>query len=179
MRKFISLLLSTVILWLFGSSSLGYVTAEEVIVETENTLNVYEYSDELQKFLSSNWEYGTTPESTGSETESTETIINTNRLIVTTNTNEPLEDDYGAVDKLEGYNNWHIMQYQDYDSAINAYNNYLTQPYVKYVEFDEILYLEEPDDEEIALLATSISTWGATKVKSAEALSALNKSKIS
>lgn len=179
MRKFISLLLSTVILWLFGSSSLGYVTAEEVIVETENTLNVYEYSDELQKFLSSNWEYGTTPESTGSETESTETIINTNRLIVTTNTNEPLEDDYGAVDKLEGYNNWHIMQYQDYDSAINAYNNYLTQPYVKYVEFDEFLYLEEPDDEEIALLATSISTWGATKVKSAEALSALNKSKIS
>lgn len=179
MRKFISLLLSTVILWLLGSSSLGYVTAEEVIVETENTLNVYEYSDELQKFLSSNWEYGTTPESTGSETESTETIINTNRLIVTTNTNEPLEDDYGAVDKLEGYNNWHIMQYQDYDSAINAYNNYLTQPYVKYVEFDEILYLEEPDDEEIALLATSISTWGATKVKSAEALSALNKSKIS
>ncbi len=71
------------------------------------------------------------------------------------------------------------MQYQDYDSAVNAYNNYLTQPYVKYVEFDEILYLEEPDDEEIALLATSISTWGATKVKSAEALSALNKSKIS
>ena len=179
MRKFISLLLSTVILWLFGSSSLGYVTAEEVIVETENTLNVYEYSDELQKFLSSNWEYGTTPESIGSETESTETIINTNRLIVTTNTNEPLEDDYGAVDKLEGYNNWHIMQYQDYDSAINAYNNYLTQPYVKHVEFDEILYLEEPDDEEIALLATSISTWGATKVKSAEALNALNKSKIS
>ena len=88
---------------------------------------------------------GTTPESTGSETESTEVIINTNRLIVTTNTNEPLEDDYGAVDKLEGYINWHIMQYQDYDSAVNAYNNYLTQPYVKYIEFDEILCLEEPD----------------------------------
>ncbi len=179
MRKIISLLLSIVILVSFGSGSLGYVTAEDAIAETENILNVYEYSDELQEFLSSNWEYGTTPESTGSENESTEVFINTNRLIVTTNTNEPLEDDYGAVDKLEGYNNWHIMQYQDYDSSVNAYNNYLTHPNVEHVEFDEILYLEEPDDEEIALLATSISTWGATKVKSAEAINTLNKSKIS
>ena len=179
MRKFISLLLSIVVFVSLGNGSLGYVTAEETVAETENILTVHEYSDELQIFLSNNWEYGTTPDSTGSENESTDVIINTNRLIVTTNTNEPLKDDYGAVDKLEGYNNWHIMQYQDYDSAVNAYNNYLIQPYVEYVEFDEILYLEEPDDEEIALLATSISTWGATKVKSAEAISALNKSKIS
>lgn len=179
MRKTFSLLLSLVMLFSLESSSLDYAMAEEITEEAENILTVYEYSDELQEFLTGNWEYGTTLESTGSENESTDAIINTNRLIVTTNTNEPLEDDYGAVDKLEGYNNWHIMQYQDYDSAVNAYNNYSSQPYVEYVEFDEILYLEEPDDEEIALLATSISTWGATKVKSTEAISALNKSKIS
>lgn len=179
MRKTLSLLLSLVMLFSLGSSSLDYAMAEEIIENAENILTVYEYSAELQEFLASNWEYGTTLESTGSDSGSTEVVINTNRLIVTTNTNEPLPDYYGAVDKLEGYNNWHIIQYQNYDSAVNAYNNYLSQPYVEFVEFDEILYLEEPDDEEIALLATSISTWGSTKVKSAEAISALNKSKIS
>lgn len=39
--------------------------------------------------------------------------------------------------------------------------------------------MEESSDEEIELFATSTSTWGATKVKSAEAISVLDKSKIS
>lgn len=178
MRKFASLLLSIALLGIFGSNFWGYVVAEEAITESENIMTVYEYSDELQEFLSNNWAYGTLPEDTSSDNGNTDNVMNTNRLIVTTDSNKTLQDDYGAVDKLEGYNNWHIMQYQNYDSAVNAYNNYLVQDYVKYVEFDKIITLEESDDEEFALLATSISTWGATKVKSAEAISALNKAKI-
>ena len=56
MRKIISLMLSIVILFSLVCSSFEYAMAEEIVEETENIMTVYDYSDELQKFLSSNWE---------------------------------------------------------------------------------------------------------------------------
>ncbi|MCL2508058.1 MAG: S8 family serine peptidase [Oscillospiraceae bacterium] len=60
----------------------------------------------------------------------------TNRLIVKTGSNEPLDEDCGAVSKIEGYRNLHIFQYADEQSAEAAFSYFEAQPETVYVEYD-------------------------------------------
>lgn len=66
----------------------------------------------------------------------------TNRLIVKTETNEPLNNYYGAVNVVEGYDCLHFLQYQNRTQAENAYIKF-NFANVKYVEYDFYITLSE------------------------------------
>lgn len=78
----------------------------------------------------------------------------THRLIVKTKTNVPLDDYYGAVAVVEGYDCLHFLQYQNKVQAENAYISF-TFDDVEYVEYD--FYM--PLGEEIGLsIADELNT---------------------
>lgn len=58
-----------------------------------------------------------------------------NRLIVKTDSNEPLEETYGAIATLDGYNNLHILQYETQTQTENAFANF-SRSDAEYVEYD-------------------------------------------
>lgn len=58
-----------------------------------------------------------------------------NRLIVKTDSNEPLEETNGAYDVYEGYDSLHILQYISSNDADNAYADFCDSD-VEYVEYD-------------------------------------------
>lgn len=66
----------------------------------------------------------------------------TNRLIVKTDTNEELKENYGATDSVEGYKGIHIFQYDTATATQNAYQNFLHDD-IEYVEYDFYIKLTE------------------------------------
>lgn len=169
-KKYLSLILVCTILILTVSLT-AYGTEEEIAQTTT------EFSNELESFLADNSQYSSTIEIPDSTENENYIFINTNRLIVSTNSNDPLDNTFGAVDELNGYNNWHILQYASEESAATAFECFSTmQNDINYVEYDKILNtystLTYSSDSE------SLS-WGATKVKSIDAIKALKKSSIS
>lgn len=82
-----------------------------------------------------------------------------NRIIVKTQTNDTLPDDQGAIDKVEGWNSIHILQYSSEDEVQNALDFYLTQPYVKYAEKDHYVQIIPESTEEKYVLREPLS-WG-------------------
>ncbi len=169
-KKYLSLILACTILILTVSLT-AYGTEEEIAQTTT------EFSNELESFLADNSQYSSTIEIPDSTENENYIFINTNRLIVSTNSNDPLDNTFGAVDELNGYNNWHILQYANEESAATAFECFSTmQNDINYVEYDKILNtystLTYSSDSE------SLS-WGATKVKSIDAIKALKKSSIS
>ena len=143
--------------------------------EEEQLKSATEFSSELELFLADNSQYSSSevsPES-GDSTENVD--VNTNRLIVSTYSNDTIENTCGALDCIEGYNNWHILQYDSIEATASAYNYYSNQDYVNYVEYDEIIDWELPEPD-YSSDSSSIS-WGADKVESVKAVTVLNKSK--
>lgn len=69
-------------------------------------------------------------------------LMYTYRLIVKTETNEPLNDYYGAVAVVEGYDCLHFLQYQNRTQAENAYISFKFAG-VKHVEYDFYIALSE------------------------------------
>lgn len=59
----------------------------------------------------------------------------TNRLIVKTKTNKPLNNYYGAIAVVEGYDGLHFLQYQNKTQAQNAYISFSFEE-IEYVEYD-------------------------------------------
>ncbi len=96
------------------------------------------FSERLKDFLANNSSYTTIECVDGEDT------VLTNRLVVSTNSNEPIENDMGAVDKLEGSYNWHFFQYSDKASVEEAYHYYEKQDYVNYVETDDVVEIYDP-----------------------------------
>ncbi|MCL2508768.1 MAG: S8 family serine peptidase [Oscillospiraceae bacterium] len=90
---------------------------------------------------------------TNGETEDEETaseIVNTNRLIVKTVSNSALPNDCNAVAKVEGYQNLHVLQYEDAVASASAFDYFDSLSYVEYVEYDNLISLANtvfPDPE--------------------------------
>ncbi len=173
LKRCLSVLLSAILLSSF--SSVAYCTEEQPLDSTE-------FSVELEAFLSENSKYSTTLEIPDSEEIESDALINTNRLIVSTNSNQALENTCGAVSCLEGFNNWHILQYACEDDTVAAYNFYSSQDYVNYVELDEIIEFQEKAESDTLIETYSSDTkslsWGADRVESLSAISSFKKAKI-
>ena len=75
-------------------SLMAYSTEEEI------TKTATEFSCELELFLADNSQYSSTIETPDSTENENCIFINTNRLIVSTNSNDPLDNTFGAVDEL-------------------------------------------------------------------------------
>ena len=118
-KKIISLIIS---LFMLVNSFLIYSSA------TEPKMDVYEYNKLIRKLTDAY-----VPNDFVSNEEMTEYPLN--RLIVKTNSNEPLKNDYGAADKIEGYNCLHILQYETEEETDAAYEK-LSQDDIVYVEKD-------------------------------------------
>lgn len=88
-----------------------------------------------------------------------------NRLIIKTNSNDPLTDYRGAVDKTEGWNSIHILQYQSKEDAQEALEFYSNQNYVDYVEEDKYVDIVSESDSDGIVSETPLS-WGNNAVKS-------------
>ena len=174
-KKLLSLMLAFIILVL-NVSLMAYGTEEEI------TKTATEFSGELETFLMDNSQYSSTVESPDGDESENDSIINTNRLIVSTYSNEPIENQFGAVGCLEGFNNWHILQYACEDDTTAAYEYYSSQDYVDYVELDEIIKFEEEEvSENIVETYSSDSeslSWGADRVESESAINTIKKAKL-
>lgn len=168
-RRVLSLIL-TVIMLLLSSSLTAYGEQDE---QLENELD---FSSELEVFLDDNAKYSTTAEIPNNSGTDEYIPVSTNRLIVSTNSNVSLTNTYGAVDELSGYNNWHILQYADEESAATAFEYFTNQKSVNYVEYDK--FLNTYTASTYSSDSESIS-WGAQKVQSTEAIKILKNSKIS
>lgn len=96
--KIVSVLL--MLSFLLNVFSLSSFSSE--VISTSDELNAYEFSSLMQKLVRAY-----IPDSFASVEELDE--FPTNRLIVRTKSNEPLENDYGAADKIEGYDCLHIF----------------------------------------------------------------------
>ncbi len=133
---------------------------------TENKLNYNEYSTLLRDMVD---KYSVN-DNTLLEVSSNNTA-ETNRLIIKTNSNEPLDNTCNAIEKIEGYNCWHILQYENNASATSALSFYNSEPYVIYVELDEYIDISNTSSSEenaVSYTPTPLS-WGCDATGSTEA----------
>ncbi|MEE1138728.1 MAG: S8 family serine peptidase [Acutalibacteraceae bacterium] len=72
-------------------------------------------------------------------------VPETSRIIVKTKTNTPLVDDRGALSKVEGWHNIHILQYANDSKATEALNFYKEQDFVEFAEMDTYVTVESID----------------------------------
>lgn len=146
-----------------------------VVAEESATLSAVEFSNKLELFFEENSKYDIITQSD----ENDDIEIVANRLIVGTNSNKALTNDYGAIDCLEGYNNWHILQYLCVDDAKRAYVEFFNDSSVEFVEYDAIITKEEiADDVETIVLQDnallSNRHWESSVIESDNAKELLN-----
>ena len=99
----------------------------------------------------------------------------TNRLIVVTDNNLPLANDCNAVDKLEGFNNWHIFQYDSVVGTNAAYSYFNSQEYVYYVEYDRSFAIDNFDDNTDCFETFNLAEeYGSQIVNSSVAVKSIN-----
>lgn len=100
------------------------------------------------------------------------TEVPLNRLIIKTNSNEHLEEDCGAVAKIEGYNGIHIMQYTSTEAAEQAYDYYNGLSNVECIEFDFVFRVLEPETEYVEYeYKKDYLSWGSTTTNAHQAVS--------
>ena len=129
----------------------------------------------LDDFIETNEQYQSQSVFNSSEDE---IDISTNRLIVVTDNNNPLTDDCNAIDKLEGFNNWHIFQYYSESTASTAYAYFNNQEYVNHVEYDTVFHIDDYNDESESFNDYDFSKeYGAQTVNSSVAINSLNAKK--
>ncbi len=93
----------------------------------------------------------------------------TNRVIVKTNSNNALTNDYGAVSKIEGYNNLHIFQYSTAPEAQIAFKKFENGDAV-YVEYDYYVSLVTPSSVTNTEVNQKPLSWNTEAVRVDEAL---------
>lgn len=167
-KKLLSLVFSLTILLLTVNLS-AYCDYED---SSESTLD---FSSELELFLSDNSQYSSIAETPDSIENGDYILLNTNRLIVSTNSNTSLVNTLGAVDELCGYNNWHILQYSNEAAVTAAFEYFSKQNDINYVEYDKIL--DSYSTSTYSSDSQSLS-WGSTTVKAIDAIGSLEKSNI-
>ena len=152
------------------------LTLPSFSIDTEN-INVTDFSVELESFLAENAQYSTSLPSVDDGSTETPEEICTNRLIVSTDSNKALDDDCCAVSKIEGFNNWHVFQYDSEEACFAALDYYSSLDSVNYVEIDEVLYVEDLYTDDLSV--TDVDCWGMDKVDSYEALDFFNSKNVS
>ena len=168
-KKIISVILSLII-------GLSAFVVPSLATETEQ-----EQSNDisLETFLANNYKYETGEIS--SEIENGETTISTNRLIVSTVSDEAISDYYGAVDSIEPFDDCYVLQYSSSEDAQYAYKMYSNSNEVEYVEYDEVFTIEEVygnETTESEILNSFDISWGAYTVESYNAKRQLNSTQI-
>ncbi len=161
MKKFVSAVVAIVIVL----SGLHTIT---VFAESEE-LSLEEYSAQLTDLTQI---YGI--DSIGGTDDGSVdlTEVPLNRLIVKTDSNNHLEEDCGAVAKIEGYNGIHIMQYTSEEAAEQAYNYYNGLSNVECIEFDFIFRVLEPETESVEYeYKKDYLSWGSTTTSAHQAVS--------
>ena len=136
MKKLVSVFMA-IVLTLGGFSIITAYAEEE-------DLTLVEYSTQLADLTQT---YGIDSIGGVSEDVTDITEISLNRLIIKTNDNSKLEEDCGAVAKIEGYNGIHIMQYTSTEATEEAYNYYDGLSNVECIEFDFCFRVLEPETE--------------------------------
>ncbi len=159
MKKTVSVIMVLVIVFSFFSIIFAFAENEEITLE--------EYSSQLSELTKT---YGI--ESIGGITEGTNlSEISLNRLIVKTTDNNSLEEDFGAVAKIEGYDGIHVLQYTSTNLTNQAYEEYIGLPNVEFVEYDFAYQSLEPETEYIEYeYNKKYLSWGSTAVKVNEAV---------
>ena len=161
-KKFISVFIVFVIL-ISNTHLISYA------LNGTDTLTLSEYADELTAMIQS-YDYAYENDYSNSN-QKTRTL---NRLIVKTNSNISLENDCGAIAKIEGYDCLHIMQYNSKQATDNAYEYFSALSSIQYVEYDFSFLNDIPDDK-----TTEENTnkehlsWGSSRVKADDAISAV------
>lgn len=89
----------------------------------------------------------------------------TNRIIVKTNSNKNI-DSCGAIASVEGFNNWHIFQYETLTEAGEALAYFREQAFVEYAEADRIITLNTQISSTEYDVEPSLNDWGPALVKS-------------
>lgn len=166
MRKFISFAISTIlILTVFIFPSYVYASSDTV-----NEMTHEEFSRQLHQLIQEYW-YINIEDNKNTETLETDwKDVSANRLLVKTSSNDVMDEDCGAIDKIEGYDNIHIFQYEDVFQTEAAYNYYIAQEYVEYVDIDYYIKLDDatcPDEIENAAefaASTASLSWGSIKI---------------
>ena len=93
----------------------------------------------------------------------------TNRIIVKTNSNKSIED-CGAIASVEGFNNWHIFQYETLTEAGEALAYYREQDFVEYAEADRIITLNIQMSSTEYDVEPSLNDWGPVLVESKQVI---------
>lgn len=124
MKKFISFILCLFILF-----------SLEINVQASSEIGVTDFFSQVREMAN------TYDNSDGLASDDSD-LMYTYRLIVKTETNEPLNDYFGAVAVVEGYDCLHFLQYQNRTQAENAYIKFKFAN-VKYVEYDFYITLSE------------------------------------
>lgn len=166
--KFISILLCIILA--FGSfSGLAYAAEDDYELSQE------EFYDELAIMMDESDDYDSIikTESIENGETVTEDKTSTNRLIVSTDSNQDLSRNYGAISKIEGYNNWHIFQYRTYEEASLAYEAFSQTDGVNFVEFDELIEFDDFEVEPANSGEYEALSWGANYVQSVTANEAI------
>ena len=171
-RAFVALILSSLLLNVSFNSA--------YCAESEYSISQEEFYDELTIMMESGDDYDSNIEIESTKDGETviESKISTNRLIVSTDSNNPLSRNYGAVSRIEGYNNWHIFQYKTYEEASLAYEAFSQSDTISFVEFDELI---EFNDTEIGPSNNENYeplSWGAEYVQSITANESIKDSEI-
>lgn len=166
--KSVSILLCFILA--FGSFS-GFAYA----AEDDYELSQEAFYEELAIMMSASDDYDSTikVESTENGETVTEDKTSTNRLIVSTDSNQDLSRNYGAISKIEGYNNWHIFQYRTYEEASLAYEAFSQTDGVNFVEFDELIEFGDFEVEPTNSGEYEALSWGANYVQSVTANEAI------
>ena len=166
--KSVSILLCFILA--FGSFS-GFAYA----AEDDYELSLDAFYDELAIMMDASDSYDSTikVESTENGETVVEDKISTNRLIVSTDSNRDLSRNYGAISKIEGYNNWHIFQYRTYEDASLAYEAFSQDDDVNFVEFDELIEFDDFEVEPANSGDYEALSWGANYVQSITANEAI------
>lgn len=86
-----------------------------------------------------------------------------NRLIVKTNSNEVLAENYGAIDSVEGYKGIHIFQYSSQKKTDAAYAAFLEDE-IEYVEYDFYIELGELTDDISGITDTTTTSYWNSEV---------------
>ena len=103
---------------------------------TEESVSVYDFFSLIQKFSDDYAPLGIAGNDISEQP--------LNRLIVKTSTNEPLDEDYGAIASLSGYDGFHILQYTSESKASAALEKF-SKSNVESVEYDFWVNIESSE----------------------------------
>lgn len=96
----------------------------------------------------------------------------TNRIIVKTNSNTKIEA-LNSVDSVEGFNNWHIFQFESSQDVEEAVEFYSQQEYVEYVEEDFVFLANGKNSyssDPVFDIVPTLNDYGCTMVNSKAAI---------